>query len=598
MTAHHAVARLSGHHAAAPAARALERARAAARERLVNALLREAGPDVLAGPLLGPGPLRLPVAPGGPDGTDGTALHLAVRRWSPSGHHRYDDAVALERGGYTRPAEHDEVVDLLLATVDALAPAGHLDGEEAGRRDALARQVEVSVVRAARYLAAAPRPAASDARGRTRDAEQSLRLGHPFHPVPKALQGTAGLPLDTAELDRISPELGASFRLHHLALDPAIVVEERVGPGRWLPTDPADPAAPADPPGPVLLPVHPLQAAYLRTVPRVVELEAAGALRDLGPVGAQVYATSSVRTVHDPAFETAWKLPLHVRITNFVRTVPPEHARRSVDASRAVLALRGGWDFPGFAVLVETGRRGVDPAVVGDEVAADLTVLFRENPFAAPEAEELTPRVVAGLAEEGPEGEEPPLVVEVRASGVTPSQWLRAYLRVSLLPLLAIFARDGIGFEAHLQNSLLHTEAGLPTRFWVRDMEGAHVSRDRRPAVLAPDSPLVYDEAEAWQRLRYHLVVNHLATVLAVLGHHLHDAGGAEDDLWAVVAAELADPPDAFADAGPYAADLLTSATLPAKANLLSRLSGRGESPLYVDLPNPIPRRPVKEATP
>lgn len=34
--------------------------------------------------------------------------------------------------------------------------------------------------------------------------------------------------------------------------------------------------------------------------------------------------------------------------------------------------------------------------------------------------------------------------------------------------------------------------------------------------------------------------------------------------------------------------DLLTSATLPAKANLLSRFHQRGETPLYVEIPNPM----------
>jgi len=40
--------------------------------------------------------------------------------------------------------------------------------------------------------------------------------------------------------------------------------------------------------------------------------------------------------------------------------------------------------------------------------------------------------------------------------------------------------------------------------------------------------------------------------------------------------------------AGWYAADLLSSPVLPAKANLIGRFAGRGERPLYVDVPNPM----------
>jgi siderophore synthetase component len=175
-------------------------------------------------------------------------------------------------------------------------------------------------------------------------------------------------------------------------------------------------------------------------------------------------------------------------------------------------------------------------------------------------------------------------VSEVRASGLDVRDWLHAYLGVSLLPMIDIFARDGVGFEAHLQNSLLITEGGRPVGFRVRDMEGTHVDRDRPPPGLDPASPLLYDGEEAWQRFRYHGVVNQLAGVIGTLGHHLGD----ERALWAVVADALREVAASSGPAAGWAHDLLTSATLPAKANLLSRFAQRGELPLYVALPNPI----------
>lgn len=93
-----------------------------------------------------------------------------------------------------------------------------------------------------------------------------------------------------------------------------------------------------------------------------------------------------MRTVCDPAFPTSWKLRC-VRITNFVRTNPVEHVRRAADAGALVGRLRPGWAVhDGFAVLAESGWRGVDPGVVGDDLAADLTVLYRDNPFADTDA--------------------------------------------------------------------------------------------------------------------------------------------------------------------------------------------------------------------
>jgi siderophore synthetase component len=545
---------------------AVVRARAAARERLLNAAARE-----LELPPGGPGPWRLDLLESG-------ALVAEVTGWSPSGHHRWGEEIVLDTGSHTRPVSHEEFVHLLLGLLDAALPDPCLpdacladpDRAPTDRVGALGAQIRTSVARTARYLAAPVRPEPADAAGRTRHAEQAVRTGHPFHPAPKSIEG-----VDHEAADSFAPELGVSFRRHHLAVHPDLVMEERVAPGPWTPDDVAAHA----PDGWSVLPVHPWQITHLRGLPGTSALLADGRLRDLGPLGAPVYPTSSVRTVCDPAFPTAWKLPLHLRITNFVRTIPVEHARRAVDASRLVSSLRPGWPAPGFEVLIETGWRGVDPAAVGEDEAEDLVTLFRENPFVVDPA---APRVLAGLLEPGPRGEEPALVGEVRAAGGDAEAWLRAYLAVSLVPMLVIFGVHGLGFEAHLQNTLLHTEDGVPARFWVRDMEGAHVSRDRLPAGLDAASPLVYDEDEAWQRLRYHAVVNGLSSVIAALGTALPPG---EPALWRVVAEVLA---EVTGPGAPYAADLLTSPTLPAKANLLSRFAGRGESPLYVDLPNPI----------
>ena len=491
---------------------AVVRARAAARERLLNAAARE-----LELPPGGPGPWRLDLLERG-------ALVAEVTGWSPSGHHRWGEEIVLDTGSHTRPVSHEEFVHLLLTLLDAALPDPCLPDPcraPTDRVGALGAQIRTSVARTARYLAAPARPEPADAAGRTRHAEQAVRTGHPFHPAPKSIEG-----VDHEAADRFAPELGVSFRRHHLAVHPDLVVEERVAPGPWTPDDVAAHA----PDGWSVLPVHPWQITHLRGLPGTSALLADGRLRDLGPLGAPVYPTSSVRTVCDPAFPTAWKLPLHLRITNFVRTIPVEHARRAVDASRLVSSLRPGWPAPGFEVLIETGWRGVDPAAVGEDEAEDLVTLFRENPFVVDPA---APRVLAGLLEPGPRGEEPALVGEVRAAGGDAEAWLRAYLAVSLVPMLAIFGAHGLGFEAHLQNTLLHTEDGVPARFWVRDMEGAHVSRDRLPAGLDAASPLVYDEDEAWQRLRYHAVVNGLTSVVAALGAALPPG---EPALWRVVA--------------------------------------------------------------
>jgi siderophore synthetase component len=115
-------------------------------------------------------------------------------------------------------------------------------------------------------------------------------------------------------------------------------------------------------------------------------------------------------------------------------------------------------------------------------------------------------------------------------------------------------------------------------------MEGTSVSRQRWEAggrdALPADSPVLYGDAEAWLRLKYYVVTNHLGHLVHVLGRH---AEVDESRLWGVVR-ELVQ--EAASDR--YVADLLSSPVLPAKANLIGRFAGRGERPLYVDVPNPM----------
>ncbi|GAA0530578.1 siderophore biosynthesis protein SbnE [Saccharopolyspora subtropica] len=532
-------------------------ARAAARQRLLNALVRETGGQLA----VSGGWARIPLP------SIGESLVVAVVYHSDFGHHAYGEQLYREGPRGRRPVGHEEFVALV---ADELAARG------GGAKEAFCDQVANSVARSARYLG--HRRAARPTRPHeiTRCAEQSLLLGHPFHPTPKSAEGFAD-----HELARYAPELGAAFQLHYLAVAPEIVLQERVADGAWIPAEVEEKARielRTDQHDHLLLPMHPWQAGYLARKPAFADLVERGQAVPLGPVGAQVYATSSVRTTCDPGFETSWKLPLHVRITNFVRNNPVEHVRRAADASRVVAAAARRWRHDGFEVLLETGYRTIDPAVVGD-LAADLSVLFRRNPGPG-----TAPRVLAALLEDRLDGRAPALLDLVAEAGPLSfdhvAEWLRRYLRISLGPLLAVFTEDGISFEAHVQNSLLHTEGGWPVRFYVRDMEGTSVSRERAEVgALDDNSPLLYSDAESWMRLRYHVLTNHVGHLVHVLGRY---TGIGERRLWAVVGEFLRTCP------GRYAAELLASPTLPAKANLLSRFAERGERPLYVDVRNPL----------
>ncbi|MGH3656727.1 MAG: IucA/IucC family C-terminal-domain containing protein, partial [Micromonosporaceae bacterium] len=75
----------------------------------------------------------------------------------------------------------------------------------------------------------------------------------------------------------------------------------------------------------------------------------------------------------------------------------------------------------------------------------------------------------------------------VRVHGLT--TWLRQLLTVSVLPLVHLLQRHGIGFESHAQNMILAHRDGVPTRIVLRDFhDGVRFSRAAlsRPELCPP----------------------------------------------------------------------------------------------------------------
>ncbi|MDQ3886618.1 MAG: hypothetical protein M3308_06330, partial [Actinomycetota bacterium] len=270
----------------------------ATQRRLLNSFLREAGVPVAATTA----PLRVPLP------ESGAVLLGSLRYWSVLGHHAYGDEFWMQPDGseMVSTVGHHELVALLLTELQGLATR-ESDDSSGGRWQAeLAAQIDNSVIRTARYLehGRPPRPEMSDPRVLTRRAEQSLLFGHPFHPTPKSAEG-----FSVPDLAAYAPELGSSFPLHYFAVTPELLIEDRVSPAPWVPPEVQQQARcllEAERAGYALLPVHPWQAGYLLHQDAVGALVAHGGLVPLGPLGNEVYPTSSVRTVCDPSFASSW----------------------------------------------------------------------------------------------------------------------------------------------------------------------------------------------------------------------------------------------------------------------------------------------------
>ncbi|QLG49967.1 IucA/IucC family protein [Natrinema halophilum] len=541
----------------------------------------------------------------------GLALVVPVDYRSPTDRHLFDLPAYYRAESDGEPVELDYVTLATLVTKELALERG-VDGN----RDDLVERVVRSCRNIERFVDAR---ADDDATlyGQSFafcEAEQSLVFGHLRHPTPKSRRGLER----TAE--RYAPELEGSFQLHYVRADPDIVEAESAcdeSAAEWvrdaLRADPTvaesvlDGYLAADD---VLLPVHPWQAERLLDRPAVRDLVAAGRLESLGPLGREFHPTSSVRTLYAPDSPFMLKGSLAVEITNSIRTNKRPELERGVAIS-ALLATEFGDElrdrFPAFDVIRDPAYMTIDPDALGvDGDESGFEAVLRANPFRGDDARRATPvvalcqdaigdgrsrlgRIIAAIAER-----------ESRETAAVSEEWFRRYLEISVRPLLWLYLEQGIGLEAHQQNSVLTlSDAGYPAEFRYRDNQGYYFpesASDRLetylPGIGGRANSICPDDV-ADERIRYYVVLNNAIGVINAFG----TAGLVDEAVLLPILREELDSLSEFDRPGTTILEpLLESPTVPRKANLLTRLRGLDElnapsldeQSVYADVRNPL----------
>lgn len=453
--------------------------------------------------------------------------------------------------------------------------------------------IDNSIHRTARYLQSSKTDYIED---RYIVSEQSLYLGHPFHPTPKSASG-----FSEADLERYAPECHTSFQLHYIAVHQDIILSRYVENMENQVATVLHQLAGIDkselPKDFILLPIHPYQIGVLRQHPQFIQYSEQGLIKDLGVSGDIVYPTSSVRTVFSKALNIYLKLPIHVKITNFIRTNDLEQIERTIDAAQVIASIKDDVETPHFKLMFEEGYRALLPNPLGQSVEPEMDLLTNSAMIVREGIpnyhSEKDIHVLASLFETMPDAPTSKLSLVIEESGLTSEAWLECYLDRTLLPILTLFSNTGISLEAHVQNTLIELNDGIPEVCYVRDLEGICLSttiameKQLIPNVVSTSSPVVYAHDEAWHRLKYYVVVNHLGHLVSTIGKATQN----EDELWQLVARRLMDWKEEYADNAVFVEcveDLCQSSTIAAKANLMSKLNDCGGNPIYTHIPNPI----------
>lgn len=562
----------------------------------------------------------------------GLVLRVPVRYWSDTGRHRFGPPVPEKAPPDCAPMDAVTLAALLSreashsARTAAAAQAPSVNGAStasphgvAGSAESagLVGRVADSVERTASFLAArtaAPEPPSPV--GPFLDAEQSLVLGHPLHPSPKARQG-----LSDAECRAYSPELRGSFRLHWMAVDQSVLARDsawtergRTVTGDQLAMRLVGDAAVRLPAGTVPLPLHPWQARQLQHRPAVARLLSDGLLHDIGTTGDLWHPTSSVRTVAQPGGPAMLKLSLDLPITNSRRENLRKELLRGLEVHRLLRAgLSAQWRaaHPGFDIVRDPAWLGVD-GPDGLPVPGMDTVI-RHNPFGASD----DAVCLAGLTSPRPVAEAGGTVMRSRLTGIVQrlsartgrpvaavaTEWFLRYLDAVVRPVLWLDANAGIALEAHQQNTLVLLDGdGWPSGGRYRDNQGYYFRASHREelqqrlpgAALGVASDSFVADAVVDERFAYYLGVNNVLGLIGSLGEQRL---ATEQVLLAAFRRFLRTEAagEEGAPASPLPAMLLDAPTLRCKANLLTRLHGMDElvgpvdtQSVYVTVTNPV----------
>ncbi|WP_116475599.1 IucA/IucC family protein [Zobellella maritima] len=496
----------------------------------------------------------------------GVKLALKADRVSLLGRARFSSAPFIKRFGQPwRPLSALDARRLLLQEM-ALQTRTPYNRE-------LADQLDNSIGITRAFLAHA-RPVQAD---RLLESEQALLWGHPMHPSPKSRHG---VPMDA--LLACSPEVGARFPLCWFRVDDALWQH------RGEPAVLAMLEQLAGAPG--LYPCHPWEVRHILDSSLYRRAEQRGLIEYLGPRGLAMWPTSSVRTLYRADLPYFLKCSIHVRLTNCVRKNAWYELESAVFMSECLAPVLEQLERtnPGFVLMREPAATSLDfSSLAGPAEQADVQhlqecfgLLYRDN--LAPNAQQACEPTLAGALFAWDRFGQSQLVP--RLTGLARERgwcyrdaalnWFDAYLRALVPGVLDAFFNHGVVFEPHLQNTLIGFDNGLPSRVWIRDLEGTKLLPELWPEQRLQGlserarASVYYPRAQGWNRIGYCLLVNNLSEAI----FHLADGSAElEQAAWQRLSSVLR----AWADANgrpEEIADLLAGGPLPSKNNLKTRL--------------------------
>ncbi|MEQ1111477.1 IucA/IucC family protein [Acinetobacter johnsonii] len=437
-------------------------------------------------------------------------------------------------------------------------------------------------------------------------SEQALILGHSMHPAPKSRTGFVH-----EDWQKYSPEASGQTQLHYWLVAPEYIAEgtalenpfsEQLKQEIQWHLSEAESGMLSTHAHYKLLPLHPWQARYLQSKAWFKSLKAKLKIIDLGEKAWVFSPTTSVRTL--ASFSAPWMLKpsLSVMITNSIRVNLAKECHRG-EMTHRLWHSELGRDILKQCPSLKAVN---DPAWIAlqldDEIIDETICIVRDQPF------DLKQQVtcIATLCQDHPIEERNRFnalfdLITVQEARDDKAQiahdWFKAFLNISLSPLMYVYHRYGMAFESHQQNVLVELKDGWPQWLWLRDNQGFYYIEEFATEILQ-QFPELNDKAHAVgpkafvdERFSYYFFGNTLFGIINAIGT---TGFVSEQDLLFVLQQHLFDLLKQYPDSS-LIQNLLYQPTLPYKGNLLTRLYELDElmaavenQSVYIQLTNPL----------
>ena len=463
------------------------------------------------------------------------------------------------------------------------------------------------------------------------ESERALVAGHSMHPAPKSRVG-----FTPEQLIEYSPETSTGFALNYWLIAASCLAQGSAihpSPSQSMRLKLEQTASLTqleqltNYSSYELLALHPWQADHLQKNPSIERLVNSGQIIQLGKMRPLFYPTTSVRTLYSAECDWMIKCSLSIQVTNSLRINLHKECLRGEIASTIWTSEFGAklkqrcptldaLNDPGWTAIIDLSGEVIDESIciwrqnvdherpitsmaaLCQQTKADDSRLKRllehcalsQNRAAKEQSCELDGHHLS--AKQFTPEAHPTLAINQLTSN-----WFAQFLQVAVAPLLEIYHRHGMAFEAHQQNTLLELKGGWPARFWLRDNQGFFYIEETAGQILGHFPQLKGAAASVGpsqlvdERFIYYFFGNTVSSLVVALAR---TGFISEAELFAQLTLFIHNLQANYPDSTLLPA-LLHQPNWPYKANLLTRLYDMDEliapvetQSVYVSVVNPL----------